>query len=150
MSNLHDTCWYCGVRPAEASAAFKMLMYANVVKKGKWKTWDRKSVNIPRCSTCKYRHLLGQLYVLLILLLLFLIPGIGSFVQYLFTGNGGSTGGLCITSTVLYLAAVFILTVWIRRVTKETKPAEEHGKEYPLIKEFEKQGWKIGPSPAPE
>ncbi|MFC0037399.1 hypothetical protein [Actinomadura rayongensis] len=141
----YSRCWFCKERPYDEPSTFKQGMHSNVQRQyvagGTRTTWQKKTLEIPRCAACKARHDNNKRTSLGF--------GCGGAVVLLglavaFFASGIPLGGVIMIGVAI--AAGFLGTHFSG---KYGIPNEEHRtiEEFEPVREHIRAGWKYGEKP---
>ncbi len=143
-------CWFCGNEESVKNKEYKVKMFGDVSKDtdgagGESVSFSRKTVTVPRCSSCKAKQ--SKAKVLTILSAFFLLGAIlfGLFeifniLQVISPWLRGFLFGLCLMLAIgIYLRKLLLM--------KGVKTQNNAKRNYPEIKELIAVGYEYGAAP---
>jgi hypothetical protein len=156
-----DRCWFCQSRKADPSASVDIKMHGEVTRTPTYEysktvikiNWKYKTIQVPRCSTCKQIH--EQQTIILGGGFFFgLMAGFVGFVAYLISNPDHFLGGLLIIITGMVIgvridksrAKSHLKNITGGKIQENVHP-ESYKNEYPEIKELLSKGWQYGEKP---
>lgn len=137
----YTRCWFCKERPGEDEAVCKVNMYGDVRRVGDQVQYRTLALPVPRCCKCRSaHHLQGVMSGLFAAL--GGVAGLGGCIW------GISEWGLLGLLPIAIGAGAGCGIGWIlgRLFTIGFKP-ESFGKEFPMVKKGELEGWIVGEKP---
>ncbi len=140
---LFETCWFCKANEQNEGTALEKTLYGNVRREydrlGRTRVvWDRQTVRIPRCASCKAEHeSVGKPYL------------IGCFAEFAMVVaaavcffNGATGAGFS-----LVVVAIVAFSVLAGRQGGLAEKRQSSFLEFPPLRDLFSTGWVLGSGP---
>jgi hypothetical protein len=69
-----NACWYCSQRDKDAASTRRLKLFGEVRRSGNRTAWKVLPLDIPRCNSCKNKHLLASLITIPLAICLVAVP----------------------------------------------------------------------------
>ncbi len=147
-----STCWFCEIRPADASASIEVEMSTNVKKiaipgtKYYKKTYQSDKVLVPRCTKCKMifkkKDIIAWTGALISLLF---GAGVAMAIAFLRKGSIGRIGWLDVIIGIIFFIIGSSIAIYRGiKVPGSNEIKNTITDDFPKVKKMKEQGWKIG------
>lgn len=144
-SSTYNTCWFCKRSSPISSTSAKVNMYRNVTRTGNRIQWQRHSIEVPRCKTCKSAHDRVERFTGAGAIV-GLLAGIGACKSVVATGKNNGYVGIIIVAICGGIGGGIGRAIGNALLPSGIASGSTK-EEFPQVKEKKAEGWKIGDKP---